>query len=293
MKKIAVWTLAAALLISMLTGCQSSTPSSGAVSSKASSTSSASASAAATNRLEKIKAAGKIVMATSPDFAPYEFQDLSKTGQDAIVGSDIELGKYIAQQLGVKLVIESMDFGAIITAIQQGKVDMAISGLAYKPERAEAMELSSPYNIVGGYQGLLVLKENASKYTKLSDFDGKTIAAQNGSLQYDLTTQQIKTPKMEIISSLNDGIMMLQTKKIDAFAMSGVTGEQFCKNYDILAMSTVKFDYTSKGTLVGMPKGEKELLAAVNKIVEEAESSGKYSQWRTDATALSDKIGKK
>lgn len=285
MKKFVSLMLIAVLAAAMLSGCQSA-PSSSAPASSAP----ASSATAPANRLEKIKAAGKIVMATSPDFAPYEFQDLSKSGQDAIVGCDIELGKYIAEKLGVELVIEPMDFSAVITSVGQGKADLAISGMAYKPERAEVMELSVAFNIVGGYQGLLLLKENVDKYKTLSDFDGKTIATQNGSLQYDLTTAQIKDAKVEIVSALADGIMMLQTGKVDAMAMSGTTGEQFVKSYDALAMSPVHFEYESKGNHAGVPKGETELMEAINAIIEEAESTGLYAQWRTEATELSDKL---
>ena len=56
----------------------------------------------AESKLEKIKADGKIVMATSPDFAPYEFEDIS-SGETVYAGADIELGKYIAKSLGVEL----------------------------------------------------------------------------------------------------------------------------------------------------------------------------------------------
>ena len=53
--------------------------------------------ALAETRLDKILEAGEIHMATSPDFAPNEFIDDSKTGQDMYVGADIDLGKYIAE----------------------------------------------------------------------------------------------------------------------------------------------------------------------------------------------------
>ena len=55
------------------------------------------------NKLEKILAEGKITMATSPDFAPMEFMDPTKTGQEAYVGSDVQLGRYIAEKLGVQI----------------------------------------------------------------------------------------------------------------------------------------------------------------------------------------------
>jgi len=99
------------------------------------------------SRLEKIKEAGVITMATSPDFAPMEFQYVDANGNDVYAGSDIELGKYIAEKLGVELKIEAMDFTAVQAAVTTGTVDMAISGFAKTEERAESMELSDYYNI--------------------------------------------------------------------------------------------------------------------------------------------------
>ena len=62
------------------------------------------------NALEKVQDAGVLKVAVSPDFAPYEFMDPSKSGQDTYVGADIEMIKYIAEKLGVKMEILAMDF---------------------------------------------------------------------------------------------------------------------------------------------------------------------------------------
>ena len=120
-----------------------------------------SCTALAENKLEKILSIGEITFATSPDFAPSEFINPNATGDDQYVGADVELAKYIAQGLGVKLVIMPMEFGALQAAITQGKVDMAISGFAYTAERAENMQLSTFFNFSEDEngQGLLVLKK--------------------------------------------------------------------------------------------------------------------------------------
>ena len=67
-------------------------------------------------------------VALSPDFAPMEFVDTSKTGQDQYVGFDVTLAKYIADKLGVKLVIEPMSFEACQAAVSTKDVDLSISG---------------------------------------------------------------------------------------------------------------------------------------------------------------------
>ena len=103
------------------------------------------ADATPTNALEQIKAAGVLTVALSPDFSPMEFVDSSKTGQDQYVGFDITLAKYIAENLGVELVIEPMGFDASQTAVYTGAVPMSISGYSWTEERAENYELSDYY----------------------------------------------------------------------------------------------------------------------------------------------------
>ena len=166
-----------------------------------------------------------------------------------------------------------------------GKVDMAISGLAYKPDRAEQMGLSSPFN-KKGYQGLLIRAEDNDKYQQLSDFNGKIIAAQSGSLQQANVETQLEGAQLEIISTINDGILMLKTGKVDALAMSGVQGDEFAQGDEAIVMAVPRFESDNSGNHVGMPKGEDELIEAVSAIVEEVEESGQYAKWQDEAREL-------
>lgn len=247
----------------------------------------------ATNLLEKVKENGKIVMAVSPDFAPYEFIDPTKTGNDQYVGADIELGKYIAEKMGLELELKVMDFQTVLTAVTQSKVDMAISGLGYKPDRAEAMEFSHPYNTSEeNCHGLLVKKSDEAKFETLADFTGLRIAAQSASLQEGYTKEQIKDAQLDIIASLGDGILRLQNGKSDALATACTTGEQYAKANPDLAMSGVVFELeVSDGTMVGIPKGETEFVAAVNEIIDEVVEKGLYKQWETEYTEYADSLG--
>ena len=67
----------------------------------------------------QILASGKITMGTAPDFAPMEFKNVGAKGVE-YVGSDIELGKYIAEKLGVELEIKAMEFSAIQQGLASG-----------------------------------------------------------------------------------------------------------------------------------------------------------------------------
>lgn len=240
-------------------------------------------------RLKSIKEAGVLKVATSPDYPPYEFEDITKDGQDKYVGADMELAKYIADKLGVKLQIEAMAFDACMAAISEGRVDLTICGMVPKEERKSTMEFSDVY-YNDGDQLIVILKEDADQYKTLADFAGQSLAAQNGSLQYDLVTSQVPDAKCEQISAVTDGIMMLKTGKVAGIALASVAAENYVNNYPDLVACEQKFDYTSLGVVAGVVKNEPEFLAELNEIIKEVVDSGIYYQWIEDATALSNQI---
>ncbi|MDR0928390.1 MAG: transporter substrate-binding domain-containing protein [Oscillospiraceae bacterium] len=249
--------------------------------------------AAMADRLDDILAAGKITVATSPDFAPMEFIDPTKTGQDSVVGAEVELMKYIAEKLGVELVIEQMDFQAALAAASMGNVDIAASGMAWREERAEAMELSAFYNMEDDDgQGILIRAEDADKYKTAADFVGKKVAVQNSSLQYNLLTEQIPEAVPELITNLNDAVMMLLTGKVDAVGVAYDNGEGFVTNYpDDLVMSEFKYEYLSEGNVLGVKKGETALIERINEIIAEVNELKLFTQWNADAEALAASFG--
>lgn len=269
MKKLFCAALAAAMLMATMSGCGSSQ-----------------------NRLEKILESGKLVLATSPDFAPLEFEDLS-SGEAQYVGSDIELAKYIAEKLGVELEISAMDFSAVQAAIPSGQADIAISGFARTEERAQNMELSTPFNITeDGGQTVLVAKGQGANYTAAEDFSGLQIGAQNGSLQYNLVSEQLPDD-VEIVpvGSLNDGVLMLETGKIDALASDLSNAELLLESHDGIETTDFMFEYSSEGNVAAVKKGETELIEAVNEIIEEVNELGLYDQWKDEATELAKSLG--
>lgn len=247
-----------------------------------------------TSRFDKIKETKKITMATSPDYAPYEFIDPTKSGSEQYVGADIELGKYIAQKLGVELELKIMDFSAVLAAISEGKADMAISGLGYKPERAEAMEFSEAYNTSedGDGDGFLIRAEDVEKYKTLEDFNGVSIAAQSASLQEGYVKDQLPNAQINTIASLSDGVLRIQSGKSDALAISYSTGEQYVNANKDLVMSSVLFEGNdSEGTMIGIVKGETELVEAINEIIQEVKEQGLYQQWEESYIAYAKSLG--
>ena len=172
------------------------------------------------NRLNEILERGYIEIATEPYFAPNEFIDPTKSGEEAYTGSDVELAKYIGEALGVEVRLKPMDFTSVLGSITTGKYDLAISALAYTPARAETMNLSKGYYFGDEdpqtAYGILVRKEDVDSIKSFDDLADKVVVAQNGSLQEQFVQEQIPAyKKYNRVSSTNDGFLMVETGKGD------------------------------------------------------------------------------
>ena len=136
-KKLAALLLAAGMMVSMA-ACTSAPAASG--SDAGNSSTSGESSATEQTSVDKIKAAGKIVMATNAQFEPFEYID----GTD-FKGIDIEISQKIADELGVELEIHDVKFESVIAEITTGKANFAAAGLSITPDRLENVDFSNEY----------------------------------------------------------------------------------------------------------------------------------------------------
>ena len=250
-----------------------------------------------TNRLEEIKARGVITVATEPYFAPNEFIDPSKEGAEQYVGADIELAQYIADKLGVELQVVPLEFTAVLSSVAEGKYDLAISALAYKPDRAEAMNLSKGYYFdedTEGY-GLLCRTEDVDKYPTVDTMKDAVIVVQQGSLQQDYVMNQIPEYKeLKFVSSMTDAFLMVGEGKADLAACFIGNGRLYSEaNPEVNIVNGFKFEENKEwgGTRIGMKKGEDELTEAINAIIDEVVASGVYAQWYDDYADYAASLG--
>ena len=83
---------------------------------------------------------GKLVMATNAAFEPYEYFEGTE-----IVGIDAEIARAICDKLGYELVIEDMEFDAIINAVQSGKADFGAAGMTVTEDRLTSIDFTDSY----------------------------------------------------------------------------------------------------------------------------------------------------
>ena len=149
-------------------------------------------------------------MATNAQFPPYEYYD----GEN-VVGIDAEMAAAIADKLGMKLVIDDMEFEAIITAVQQGKADMGMAGMTVTEDRLKNINFSDTY--AKGVQVIIV--PEGSKITSVDDLlaDGAEylIGTQRGTTGDIYAEEDFGADRVMKYSSGNEAVQALIAGKVD------------------------------------------------------------------------------
>lgn len=235
------------------------------------------------NRLEQILAKKKIVLGTSPDYAPYEFEDTTKTGQEAYVGADIALADYIAWELGVELEISAMDFDACLEAVQDGTVDFCLLGMLPTTRRGALVDFTDPY-YEEGTQCIVVSQDQVEELDDLEAFEGKTLAAQGGTLQAQLVIEQLLDSDIEVVSNTRQGVQLLKSGQADGLVVSSVVAKRLVAENNNLAVCDAALEYTpTEGLVGGVLKEEPELSERLNEIIAKVVDNGYYFEWLEEA----------
>jgi len=230
-------------------------------------------------------AAGKLTVATSPDFAPYEFYALDANGDPQLAGFDPALAQYIADYLGLELEIVPMDFDGVLAELANGTVDLGMAGLSPDPARMDAMDFSDIY--YEGGQSFVTVKANADKFAVLEDANKAEyqIGAQTGSIQYDLAMENTPDADVVQLTKVTDIIAELINGKLDGAFIETAVAESYAKNYpDLCIVCDVPYDV--EGSAVGVVKGNEALLAAVNEAIAAALADGSMDQFVAEANEL-------
>ena len=228
---------------------------------------------------------GVLTVATSPDFAPYEFYAIGEDGTPELAGFDMALAQYIADDMGLELEVVTMDFDGVLSEVQTKSVDIGMAGLSPDPTREDAMDFSDIYYYGG--QSLVTVKANADT---LNSFEAcnkpdVSVGAQIGSIQMDLA--EANSPDADIVAlpKVTDIISELLGGKLDAAYIETAVAESYQKNYPELEI-VLDVPYDVEGSAIGVSKGNAELLEAVNAAIAKALEDGSMDKFVADANEL-------
>lgn len=237
--------------------------------------------------LEQIKKNKKLVVATSPDYPPFEFM-VSEGGKSKIVGADIDLAQEIADKLGVELELKAMDFDALLPALQAGKVDMVITGMTPNEKRKKAVDFSDIY--FKGENAVIVNAKDAGKFTSEDQLKKAKLGVQKGSTQETYVKDNLKVTNYKALVAVPDLIADMKNGNIDAVVLnSKVAGINVTKYDGIKVVENLKL--TSGGDeeamAVAIKKGDNaDLIKLTNEVIKELQDSGEYDKILANAVDL-------
>ena len=248
------------------------------------------------DRLAQIKEKGYIELCTEPYFAPFEYVDPTKTGDDQYQGMDMEVAKYIADKLGVDLKITALDFTAVLAGVADGKYDFAISAIAYSPERAEAMRLSDVYYATNTGYGFIVRSEDVGKYTDIDSLKDAVVITQSGSVQEALYNQYVNgaCKEFKLVANMTDGYLAVSEGKADVCICSTASASLYAQANGGLDIPDFRFevDPNMNGVCVAMPtEGTESLAELINQCIAELNESGKPEEWYSQYKAAAAELG--
>lgn len=234
--------------------------------------------------LAKIKEKGELTVGMSVDYAPYEFF-VMENGEKKMVGMDIDLLKEVAKDLGVEYKVQEMNFDAICTAVNQGVVDIGLSGLSPEPDRMEVVDFTDIY--FEAEQGILINKKDADKIKKLDDLKGLRVGAQNGSIQAKIV-KNIPDVQPKYLTEVPVLIQDLMAGNLDAVIVElPVADVQSSIKPELVRAEEKVEDEAGGGSAIAVNKNNKALLEQINKTIKRLKDEGKIDKFYEDAVKLS------
>jgi polar amino acid transport system substrate-binding protein len=216
-----------------------------------------------------ISSAGKLVFCSDITYPPEESY---KQGTTTPEGSDIDIGNYIAEKMGVKARFDNTGFDGIIAALLAKKCDAVISGMNDTPERRKQVAFVD-YLKVG--QSFMVKKGNPENITSIDSLAGKSASVETGTTNKDfldaqskrLTSQGKKAIKVVTFPKDTDAANALRTGRVDAyFGDAPVVAYYIEKTPDAFSLGGTPVNPISIG--IAINKSNTELQSAVTKAID-------------------------
>ena len=215
--------------------------------------------------LAEVKEAGKLVIATSPDFPPFE----SLEG-DEVVGIEVEIMKLICKELGVECEFAQMDFDSVLIGIEAAKYDCAMSGITVTPDREKNMLFTSPYYVAAQ---VIVVKEDSTIKGK-ADLEGKKVSVQTGTTADEGCTEA--GLEVQAFNANADAKAALTTGKVDAWVVDNLTAMQMVEEGD--GLKILGENMTEEPYAFAFAFGSEDLVDEINKILGKLIEEGKIQK---------------
>lgn len=210
----------------------------------------------------------QLVMVTEAGFAPYEYYENGE-----VVGVDVDIAREIAKYLGKTLVVKDIAFDSIINEVKTGKADFGAAGISYSDDRAKNVDFSINYAV----SKQVVIVNNNSSITNVNGISNKKIAVQLGSIADTFVTERYKNANVVRQKKYLAAIEDLKTGKVDCVVMDELPAKEIVSKNEGIKILDGSLTNDSYGMIV--KKGNKELLDAINTVLQNLKDEGKIDEF--------------
>jgi len=222
-----------------------------------------------TNLLATIKSEGKIQIGTEGTYAPYTFHD--KSGK--LTGFDVEIAEEVSKRLGVKPEFVETKWDGMFAGLDAKRFDMVVNEVGINSKRQAKYDFSSSYIVS---KAVLIVNSDDTTIKSFADLKGKK-AAQS------LTSDLGKIAKdngaiIVAVDGFNQSIDLLASKRVDATVNDSLSFLDLKKQKPNLAIKVADTKSDAQPSGIMFNKGNKELVAAVNKALADIKSDGTYAK---------------
>ena len=209
----------------------------------------------------------KLVVATSPDFPPFENLENGE-----VVGIEIDLLNIICEKMGKELVIEQMNFDSVLPGVQAGKFDLGASGISVTPEREKNVLFTSPYCLAA--QAIVVLE--GSEITGKADLEGKKISLQSGTTAETFCMEN--NYDISAFAANTDAEMALTSGKVQSWVIDDLTAAEMVAAYNAenpdVELVILEEAMTTEPYAFAFNMKSGDLVEAINPIIQKLVEDG-------------------
>jgi ABC-type amino acid transport substrate-binding protein len=229
----------------------------------------------ADSTLGRIQDAGEIKIGVKYDVPPFGFQN-PQSGE--VEGFDVDLGRAIAEKLGVKPnFIEAISDNRI-PFLEDGTVDIVLSTMTINAERDQEIDFSEPYYIAHGR----ILVPQDSDIAGVEDLAGKRVCTALGSTYEETLKKQAPKADLRLVDSYSECLELIQNGAVDAVSTDDVILTGMIIQDDSLKLVEAE-PLTTEPYGVGIKDGDKQVQDFVNDVIAEYKSNGAwadaYQKW--------------
>lgn len=223
---------------------------------------------------ERVQSAGKIVLGVAADYPPFEFYN----SNFELDGFDIALAKALASELGVEVEFRDLAFDGLISALQVGQVDAAISAISVTPERQQVVDFTNLYYI--GNSVVLASTTFTETVNSATDMAELRIGVQRGTtyhawVQNNLVEKGLITQDdLATYSTPSEMVRDVRSGAIDLALMGEATAELAAQRNDDLHLVGVSFNQQQFAIAAG--KGS-SLIEPLNQALLTLQGNGTFA----------------